>query len=86
MGAYLFLYPHANVVALVPIIFLLQMMVIPAPIFLGLWFLMQLLQGSFSIGATEATGVAWWAHIGGFASGLVLTVLLRGRLITAKLP
>lgn len=72
MGAYLFLYPHANVVALVPIIFLLQMMVIPAPIFLGLWFLIQLLQGSFSVGATEATGVAWWAHIGGFAAGFVI--------------
>lgn len=76
MGAYLFLYPHANVVALVPIIFLLQMMVIPAPIFLGLWFLMQLWQGSFSFGATEATGVAWWAHIGGFAAGFLIAWLL----------
>jgi membrane associated rhomboid family serine protease len=76
MGAYLFLYPHANVVTLVPIIFLLQLMVIPAPIFLGLWFLIQLLQGTFSIGATEATGVAWWAHIGGFAIGFVFAWML----------
>jgi len=76
MGAYLFLYPHANVVSLVPIVFLLQMMVIPAPIFLGLWFVMQLLQGTFSIGATEATGVAWWAHIGGFAAGFLVAWVL----------
>jgi membrane associated rhomboid family serine protease len=63
------LYPHANVVSLVPIIFFLQIMVIPAPIFLGIWFLIQLFQGTFSIGAAEAAGVAWWAHIGGFAAG-----------------
>lgn len=76
MGAYLLLYPHANVVSLVPIVFLLQMMTIPAPIFLGLWFVMQLLQGTFAIGATEATGVAWWAHIGGFAVGFAIAWLL----------
>lgn len=76
MGAYLYLYPHANVVTLVPIIFLLQIMVIPAPVFLGLWFVLQLLQGTFSIGATEAAGVAWWAHIGGFAVGFIVVWLL----------
>lgn len=76
MGAYLFLYPHANVVSLVPIVFLLQIMVIPAPVFLGIWFLLQLLQGTFSMGATEATGVAWWAHIGGFVAGFIVVWLL----------
>lgn len=76
MGAYLFLYPHANVVTLVPIIFLIQIMVIPAPIFLGLWFVIQLLQGTFSVGAAEAAGVAWWAHIGGFAVGFVAAMVL----------
>jgi membrane associated rhomboid family serine protease len=70
MGAYLLLYPHANVVSLVPFFYLLQVMTIPAPVFLGLWFVMQLVQGSFSIGATEAAGVAWWAHIGGFVAGI----------------
>lgn len=77
MGAYLVLYPHANVMTLVPLLFILQMMVIPAPIFLGLWFVMQLLQGTFSIGATEAAGVAWWAHIGGFLAGFIVAWLLN---------
>ena len=76
MGAYLYLYPHANVISLVPILFFLQIMVIPAPVFLGLWFLLQLVQGSFSMGATEVAGVAWWAHIGGFVAGFVLAALL----------
>lgn len=72
MGAYLLLYPHANVVSLVPFLYILQTMVIPAPVFLGLWFVMQLLQGTFSVGSAEATGVAWWAHTGGFVSGILV--------------
>lgn len=76
MGAYLFFYPHANVLTLVPIIIFLQLMVIPAPVFLGLWFVIQLLQGTFSVGDTEAAGVAWWAHIGGFAAGFAVAWLL----------
>lgn len=76
MGAYLFLYPHANVISLVPIVFFLHLMVIPAPVFLGIWFLIQLFQGSFAAGAGEAGGVAWWAHIGGFLAGLLIALLL----------
>lgn len=74
MGAYMFLYPSARIVSLVPIAFFLQVMVIPAPIFLGIWFVIQLVQGSFSLGAMEATGVAWWAHIGGFIVGVVVAM------------
>lgn len=70
MGAYLLLYPHAQVMSLVPIFIFLHMMVLPAPLFLGIWFLLQLLQGTFSIGAMEAGGVAWWAHVGGFVAGM----------------
>ena len=40
-------------------------------------FVMQLLQGTFSIGATEAAGVAWWAHIGGFLAGFIVAWLLN---------
>jgi membrane associated rhomboid family serine protease len=76
MGAYLYLYPRANVVSLVPILMFLQVLVIPAPVFLGLWFLLQLWQGTFAMGAGEAAGVAWWAHIGGFAVGFAVAWLL----------
>lgn len=77
MGAYLLLYPHARIVSLVPIAFFLQIVVIPAPIFLGIWFLIQLVQGTFSMGSTQATGVAWWAHIGGFVAGAIVAILVR---------
>lgn len=76
MGAYLYLYPRANVVSLVPILIFLQVLVIPAPVFLGLWFLLQLWQGTFAMGAGAAVGVAWWAHIGGFVTGFAVAWLL----------
>lgn len=76
MGAYLLLYPHARVVAVVPILVIIQIMVIPAPVFLGIWFAIQFFQGTFSLGAVQSAGVAWWAHIGGFLMGVVTTWLL----------
>jgi len=76
MGAYMWLYPRAHVLTLVPIVFILQVVVLPAPLFLGIWFLMQFFQGAFTITATEATGVAWWAHIGGFAVGFAVAWIL----------
>jgi membrane associated rhomboid family serine protease len=74
LGGYLLLFPHARVLALVPIVFFLQVVEIPAFIFLVLWFFMQFLSGAASIATTQETagGVAWWAHIGGFVSGLAL--------------
>lgn len=77
MGAYFLLYPRANVVALIPILFILQIVVLPAPIFLGIWFLLQFSQGLSSIGSLQTSGVAWWAHIGGFVIGFLVAALLR---------
>ncbi|MBL8848744.1 MAG: rhomboid family intramembrane serine protease [Planctomycetaceae bacterium] len=76
MGAYMVSYPHGRVQALIPLGPILQMSVIPAPVFLGIWMLMQLFQGVSSINSVESTGVAWWAHIGGFAIGAAATWLL----------
>jgi membrane associated rhomboid family serine protease len=76
MGAYLISYPRARVQALIPLGVVMQMMVVPAPIFLGIWMLMQLFQGVSSISAVETTGVAFWAHIGGFIAGAAVTWLL----------
>lgn len=75
MGAYCLLYPRAKVLAIVPIFVFIQTLVIPAPFFLGVWFLMQLYEGSTA--DQTGTGVAWWAHIGGFAVGFAAAWLLE---------
>jgi len=81
MGAYMFLYPKSKVLALVPLGFVFFDVVLPAPFFLGYWFLLQLVQGVGDAG--HGGGVAWWAHIGGFvvgalaAGGLKLSTRLR---------
>lgn len=77
MGAYFLLYPRALVLTLIPIVFIFQIVVLPAPLFLGVWFVLQFFQGVASVTSMEATGVAWWAHIGGFAAGLIVAALLN---------
>lgn len=79
MGAYAFLYPHARVLAVLPLFVFFTTFVVPAPIFLGLWFAMQLFSGIGSLGAGVGGGVAWWAHAGGFAAGILVAIVI-GRL------
>ncbi len=76
MGAYMYLYPRAKVLTAVPIFYLIQMVVLPAPLFLGIWFVIQFFQGTLAITTMQPAGVAWWAHIGGFAVGFVVAWLL----------
>lgn len=76
MGAYMWLYPQAKVLTMIPIFFILQTFVMPAPIFLGIWFAIQLVQGTYAMGDVEAAGVAWWAHAGGFLFGLAFASIV----------
>ena len=71
-GAYLVLFPSARVLTLVPICFYPLFLDLPAFVFLGFWFVTQLLNGTMAVVGTTVGGVAWWAHIGGFVAGLVL--------------
>ena len=77
MGAYFLLYPRAMVLSIVPLFVFVEMVVLPAPIFLGIWFVIQFFQGAASITTTQSGGVAWWAHIGGFVVGYLVAALLR---------
>jgi membrane associated rhomboid family serine protease len=77
MGAYLVLYPKARVRSVVIFFYLIRIMEIPAIIFLGFWFVLQLFSGLGSLGATESGGVAFWAHVGGFIVGIVCGFFAR---------
>ena len=76
LGAYFVLFPRARVTSLVFLGFFYQLIDVPAIIVLGFWFVLQLISGLASIGATESGGVAVFAHIGGFVVGAVITRLL----------
>ena len=70
MGAYLLLYPHARVVTLIPLGVFSQTTLLPAPVFLGIWFVFQFASAAFS--DPGSGGVAFWAHVGGFIAGMGL--------------
>jgi membrane associated rhomboid family serine protease len=74
MGAYFLLYPRSRILTLVPIFFFIQLIEVPAIFFLGLWFVMQFLSGLGSMARATGEpggGIAFWAHIAGFAAGLL---------------
>jgi membrane associated rhomboid family serine protease len=82
LAAYLLCFPRARVFVGIPLLIYMGVIALPAILVLGFWFVVQLFNGVATIGASsEATmgGVAWWAHIGGFGTGLLLTPLLRQR-------
>ena len=80
LGAYFLLYPRSRVLTLVPLGFYLQVMQLPAFLFLGFWFLMQFIVGAASLSASGGGGgVAWWAHVGGFVAGALLQLVFRKR-------
>ena len=79
LGAYFLLYPHSRVLTLVPIFIFLQVMEIPAVVFLFFWFIWQFIQGGLAATSPAQGGVAWWAHIGGFIVGFVLIFFFKKR-------
>lgn len=80
LGAYFLLYPRSRVLTLVPLGFYLQVVQLPAFLFLGFWFLLQFVVGAASLSASgDAGGVAWWAHVGGFVAGAGLQFVFRKR-------
>jgi membrane associated rhomboid family serine protease len=76
LGAYILLYPRAQVLVLIFLWFFVRLMYIPAGVVLGFYFLLQILQGTLTWGQ-EGGGVAWFAHIGGFLAGLLLVGLFK---------
>ena len=81
MGAYLVTFPRAKIHTLVFLFFFVTMADIPAAFILVYWFLTQLFSGYGSIAHTHVTegGVAWFAHIGGFVTGMILVRFMGAR-------
>jgi membrane associated rhomboid family serine protease len=79
MGAFLILYPRARVVTLVFIIFFITTFELPAAIMLIYWFAIQLLSGLGSLSSvSQAQGIAWFAHVGGFLAGILFVRVFLG--------
>ncbi|HVV74278.1 MAG TPA: rhomboid family intramembrane serine protease [Verrucomicrobiae bacterium] len=87
MGAYFRFYPFARVETLIPPFFFGPIFVLPAVLFLGWWFLLQFFNGALSLGARDHdfTGVAWWAHVGGFLFGFGVCLLAERRRLPPKI-
>ncbi len=78
LGAYIVLFPGARILSLLFLGFFYQLLEVPALVLLGFWFILQLINGATALGATTASGgVAFFAHIGGFALGVVVGLILR---------
>ncbi len=77
MGAYFVLYPRARVLTLMPVFFFIRIVYLPAFLLLGFWILLQMLYACSTVGG--GSGVAYFAHIGGFFVGLLLALLVRNR-------
>jgi membrane associated rhomboid family serine protease len=79
LGAYFLNFPRARVTAVIPVGLFLPVVQVPAIVFLFLWFITNLFSGVAALGGPSHGGVAWWAHIGGFVTGMLLSVVWRRR-------
>ena len=90
LGGYILLYPRARVLTFIFIIFFFTVLELPAFLVLGLWFAQQILFGATGLtqGGGEGGGVAYFAHIGGFAFGVLAIKLFARRVkdVPPRLP
>jgi membrane associated rhomboid family serine protease len=80
MGAYLALYPRSRVLTLIWLFIFVDIIEIPAVLFLGFWFLVQLFSGVGAVAMTagsQGVGIAFWAHVAGFLTGLATVFVFR---------
>jgi membrane associated rhomboid family serine protease len=78
LGTYLVLFPKARVLTLI-FFFFITVIELPASLVLGAWFVLQFFSGIGSLGSQVNGGVAYWAHVGGFALGVIAAVTIFRR-------
>ncbi len=87
MGAYLVLFPAARVVTLIILIVIPFFVELPALLFIGIWFYLQVLLETFHGSSPPmGGGIAWWAHIGGFLTGMLLLIPFRVKGLLHRAP
>lgn len=88
LGSYLILYPNVRVRGIIPLGRISSLQELPAWIVLGMWFGLQLIQGFGSLGVASeyGGGVAFFAHIGGFVAGVVITLIFNGLVPQPPVP
>lgn len=80
LGAYLLFFPGSKVLTIVPIFIFIQLMYIPAKVFIVIWFFIQFISGIGTLGASASGGgIAFWAHIGGFIAGVIVANNFKNR-------
>lgn len=85
MGAYVVFFPHARVLALVPVLFFSTLMEVPAIVVIGFWALIQFVNVNWlGGGELRGGGVAYAAHAGGFVAGLAIVMMLGGQRLVAR--
>ncbi|RME09053.1 MAG: rhomboid family intramembrane serine protease [Ardenticatenia bacterium] len=80
LAAYLIMFPRALVYTLIPLLIWVEVVGIPAVIYFGVWLFSQFFNDWFALSADTLQargGVAWWAHVGGFGTGVVLVWFFR---------
>jgi len=78
LGCYVRLFPLSRMIVVVPVLIFPFFFEVPAVVFVGLWFVLQLVQGAGELFMPSAGGgIAWWAHVGGFVAGLAFGPMLH---------
>jgi len=79
LGAYAVMFPRAKILTLIFIFFFIDVIVLPAALWIAIWFFIQFTSALFSVNHMAMGGVAWFAHIGGFLTGVILTKLFHSK-------
>lgn len=77
LGAYFVMFPNSTIKTLVPIFIFLTTFNVPAFIMLGYWFVLQILSGAISLDMSSQGGIAFFAHVGGFVTGILFAAIFR---------
>lgn len=79
LGAYLVFFPGKKIATFVPLGFFYKLTLLPAAVVLGFWFILQFFDGVLALSGADVGGVAVWAHIGGFVTGVLIARPLASR-------